>query len=199
MPRRYTRRRFASRGSRRSARRYRWVVVTGQILLQPQTYQAVELLTPTQPTTTLADSIYQSMTKPTIVAIMGSVTVIANRTYQTGVGQNGEVMEYAWGIYRDVDLTGSSTELPPFGLGYSNSWMTHKVGVVSSPSYNGTAFFGDYDLGYRRYDLNLRKYKRTLDSSNDSLIFVGESATASTATNKTTVQMITYFRILLLE
>lgn len=196
-----------SRAGRRPGRRSRWVVVVGgPTTVAPGTYQTIDLLSPAQPAPTFADLTYQTMTKPTVIAIMGHMTLGANDTYTVPGTNLTKQCEYGWGIYRDVDITSSTTDLPAYSAGFSNSWMVHKTGTLSQPfliasnttdqSYAATA--GATDLQYRRYDLNLRRYKRTLDSLNDTLILSVENG-SSPGSGTCGLAFTFYFRMLLLE
>jgi len=205
---RYSRRSRGGSGRTRrtSARRYRWVVLTGSNVVAPATYQAVDLLTPIQPASTVADLIYQQMTKPTLIRLMGHMTLVINNGFNITGPTNPFGVDYGWGIYRDVDFTSSGTALPAFSDGYSNSWMVHKVGFLSSigtyaqdvPTQSFGITPGNTDIQYRRYELDLRKYKRTLDSFNDTLVLSVENATPAGATAGTLFYSF-YFRVLLLE
>lgn len=137
---------------------------------------------------------------------MGHLTITASAAYTCGVGVNSRVSEYAWGIYRDVDFFTQGTALPAYSAGFSNSWMVHKTGTVVLPAYiqcGPTEIYSPYNLGgepyndltYRRYDLNLRKYKRTMDSLNDTLVLSVENSSNSNMA----IGISAYFRMLLLE
>lgn len=134
---------------------------------------------------------------------MGHMTISTSRTISTPGLSNAVAAEYGWGIYRDVDIATSATDLPAYSAGYSNSWMVHKTGTVVEPfifsqSTTDQAFGitpGVNDLQYRRYELDLRKYKRTLDSLNDTLILSVENSSSSTVS----IAYSFYFRMLLLE
>lgn len=141
---------------------------------------------------------------------MGHLTLSINNTLNYPSNNPSLAAEYAWGIYRDVDISSSTTDLPAYSAGYSNSWMIHKAGSLSAPSsvtsVNPTTFdvgiitLGDTNLSYRRYDLNLRRYKRVMDSANDTLILsVENNAGLSPAPNRASFAMSFYFRMLLLE
>lgn len=204
---RYRRPRRAMRVASRRARRSRWVVVVGgPTNVAPGTYQTVDLLSPAQPPPTFADLTYQTMTKPTLIAVMGHMTLSAINTYTVPGTTVTEACEYGWGLYRDVDITSSVTDLPAYSAGFSNSWMVHKTGtlalpsaVVSNTANQSYAFtIGTNDFQYRRYELNLRKYKRTLDSLNDTLILSVENGSAP-ATGVCDLAFSFYFRMLLLE
>jgi len=207
----YRSRRRTSGGSmrpRRRSRRARWIVVVGgPLTVTPNTYVTVSLLSPIIPAATLADSLYQQMTKPTIIAIMGHMTLQANNTFATSGVTNALGAEYAWGIYRDVDISSAATDLPAYSAGYSNSWMVHKTGTLSQPAigiFNAGGLTSQYgyaatDINYRRYELNLRRYKRTMDSANDTLILSVENNTILGSTFDTDFAFSFYFRMLLLE
>lgn len=203
---RYRKPRRRITGVSRRSRRTRWVVVTGGGTVAQSTYTTIDLLSPAQPAPTFADLTYQTMTKPTLIATMGHLTLVASDTYTTPGNNSAKSCEYGWGIYRDVDITSSTTDLPAYSAGYSNSWMIHKVGVLSQPflfsqSTSQQAFsagIGATDILYRRYDLNLRKYKRTLDSLNDTLILSVENGSSAGATT-CALTFTFYFRMLLLE
>lgn len=195
------------RGVGKRTRRSRWIVVVGEnISVSPGTYQVIDLLTPVQPAGTIADLIYQQMTKPTLIALMGHMTLTVTNPFTTTGTTLPFGCEYAWGIYRDVDFTSSATALPAYSAGYSNSWMVHKTGSLSTAgiyaqdtatqAYSVTP--GNTDISYRRYELNLRKYKRTLDSFNDTLVLSVENGTSASASAATFVFSF-YFRMLLLE
>lgn len=204
---RYRRRRY-SRGVSKRARRSRWVVVVGgPLTVTPGTYVTVDLLTPIQPAGSIADSIYQQMTKPTLIAVMGHMTIGASSAYGIPSNQVARQAEYAWGVYRDVDFSSSNTDLPAYSAGFSNSWMVHKTGTVALPAQysqvnaDGSISevgIGQNDLQYRRYDLNLRRYKRVLDSFNDTLILSVENGSPAIST-ATDITFSFYFRMLLLE
>lgn len=137
---------------------------------------------------------------------MGHLTCSINNALVVPGLNNTLSADYAWGIYRDVDIQTSGTDLPAYSAGYSNSWMVHKSGALSVPSlfsqntatqaYSATV--GATDYSYRRYELNLRKYKRTLDSFNDTLILSFENGTSPGA-NAGDISFSFYFRMLLLE
>lgn len=204
---RYRKRRYTRVASKR-ARRSRWIVVVGgPITVTPGTYQTVDLLGPLQPPPTIADTIYQQMTKPTLIAVMGHFTISATSGYGIPDNVPARQAEYGWGIYRDVDFATTTTDLPAYSAGYSNSWMVHKTGTLAIPAQytqlnaDGSISFvggGFNDFQYRRYDLNLRKYKRTLDSFNDTLILSVENGTSPGA-NATDIAFSFYFRMLMLE
>lgn len=204
---RYRRPRRRILGGSRRTRRSRWVVVVGgPTTVAPNTYSTVDLLSPLQPAATFADTTYQTMTKPTLIAVMGHMTLVASDTYTTPGNNSSKSCEYAWGLYRDVDITSSTTDLPAYSAGFSNSWMVHKTGTLSQPFLfsQGTATqaysagIGATDILYRRYELNLRKYKRTLDSLNDTLILSVENGSAASSTT-CGLSYTFYFRMLLLE
>lgn len=137
---------------------------------------------------------------------MGHLTLSTNNAITVPGNNPTRACEYAWGIYRDVDISSSATDLPAYSAGFSNSWMVHKTGTLAQPSifsqntanaaYSVTGGFND--LQYRRYDLNLRRYKRTLDSFNDTLILSVENGTAP-ASGAADLSFSFYFRMLLLE
>lgn len=147
------------------------------------------------------------MTKPTLIALMGHMTVTSSATYGIPANVPTRSCEYAWGIYRDVDFTSTATALPPYSDGYTNSWMIHRTGSVASPSQYtqvnadgsiSAVTLGYNDLQYRRYELNQRKYKRTLDSFNDTLVLSVENGTP-VGVNASDLSFSFYFRMLLLE
>jgi len=203
--RRRTRRSARPVGSRQ--RRSRWVVVASEpVTIAPGAYQAFSLLSPIQPPSGVSDSIYQQMTKPTLIRVMGHLTIFSVAGYTCNLDVGTRFSEYAWGIYRDVDFTGSTTDLPAYSAGYSNSWMVHKTGTVALPAYTTCPDGGAStvyplggepynDLTYRRYELNLSKYKRTLDSFNDTLVLSVENST----NGNMDIAVSFYFRMLLLE
>lgn len=137
---------------------------------------------------------------------MGHMTLSVNDALTVPGNNVVKNVQYAWGIYRDVDIESSGTDLPPYSAGYSNSWMVHKAGALSAPALFSqntsqaaySAGQGQNDFSYRRYELNLRKYKRTLDSFNDTLILSVENGTTAGA-NAGTLAFSFYFRMLLLE
>lgn len=182
------------------------VVVGGPTTVTPGTYQTVDLLSPAQPAPTFADLTYQTMTKPTIIAVMGHMTVSGVRSYTIPANEVPKSCEYAWGLYRDVDITSSTTDLPAYSAGFSNSWMVHKTGTLITPFLTSSttatqtyaATTGVNDAQYRRYELNLRKYKRTLDSLNDTLILSVENG-SSPGAGVCDLAFSFYFRMLLLE
>lgn len=200
---RMTRRSF--RGSRRIARRsgrqYRWAVsVVDDLTIIPGTFQAVDLLSPNLPPTTIADTIYQQMTHPTLIAVMGHVTILADRTYTAGSTVNAEYAPYAWGIYADKDIAAGASSIPPYGLGFTSTWMVHKSGIITTPGVlanaAGMTTLFDQSGSIRRHELNLRRYKRKLDSFNDTLVFSVENASASGNVN---LNVSFFLRMLLLE
>jgi len=146
------------------------------------------------------------MTKPTVIAIMGHMTLVVNDALVIPGTNQTRSCEYAWGIYRDVDISNSVTDLPAYSAGYSNSWMVHKTGTLGvpalfsqfSPEAAYSAGQGQNDLAYRRYDLNLRRYKRVMDSANDTLILSVEN-NSGIATSVAQFAFSFYFRMLLLE
>lgn len=148
------------------------------------------------------------MTKPTIIAVMGHLTLSINNTLNYPAANPPLTAEYGWGIYRDVDISSSTTDLPAYSAGYSNSWMVHKTGSLSAPGSvttitagaAGIITLGDTNLSYRRYDLNLRRYKRVMDSANDTLILsVENNSGLAPAPNRASFALAFYFRMLLLE
>lgn len=140
---------------------------------------------------------------PTLIAVMGHLTLSSISPYAVPGNNAAKFIDYAWGIYRDVDFASLGTALPAYSAGYSNSWMVHKTGTLAQPALDATAIGGQLgmvtiganDIQYRRYDLNLRRYKRKLDSFNDTLVLSVENAQGSTAD----MQLNFYFRMLLLE
>lgn len=139
---------------------------------------------------------------------MGHLTLSINNVLNYPSNNPPLAAEYAWGIYRDVDISSSTTDLPAYSAGYSNSWMVHKTGTLSSPGsvtgviggQPGIITLGNTDLTYRRYDLNLRRYKRVMDSANDTLILsVENNSGLSPAPNRASFALSFYFRMLLLE
>lgn len=195
--------RLSSRPSRRSsrqgsARRFRWVVVTGRVSVAVNNVQPIQLLSPLLPPGTVADTQYQQMTQPTLIAVKGNVTVTPDVNYTLGVSQGARLSDFAWGLYVDRDFVTTGTALPPFSDGYSNAWMMHETDVITSPGYladaNQGAFASLGSIHYRRYHLNERRYKRKLDSFNDTLMFVFENGGPSL-----NLVVDTYFRLLLLE
>jgi hypothetical protein len=198
----YRRRSTIPRGRQRSARRYRWAVVVGSGVVSRGTYAVVELLSPAQPTPTIADAIYQQMTMPTLIAVQGHLTVSAAVTYTAGTNQNASACFGAWGIYVDKDIASSATALPAYSAAFTSTWMTHRPFVLKTPSYlAGTAniVLNDTSLQYRRYELNLRKYKRKLDSFNDTLILSVENSIDTLTSPTPELAYEFYFRLLLLE
>jgi len=148
------------------------------------------------------------MTKPTVIAIMGHLTLGVSNPIVTPGFTLVSGCEYAWGIYRDVDISSTTTDLPAYSAGYSNSWMIHKTGALATPAINSTFVGGQVaqvgqgqnDWAYRRYDLNLRRYKRVMDSANDTLILsVENNAGLTPPANQATFNFSFYFRMLLLE
>lgn len=186
---------------RNSARRYRWVTVLGSFGVTEESATIVQLLSPVQPPGNIADTLYQQMTKPTLIAVMGNVTVYGSAGYSSGTAQDAQFLPYSWGMYVDDDVNTSTTSLTPFSQANTSDWIVHKTGIVSAPGYlpTGTAnsFFADTNLTNRRYDLNLRKYKRTMDSYNDTLVFAVE--TGSRTGENINLGVYYYFRMLLLE
>jgi len=86
--------------------------------------------------------------------------------------------------------------------------MIHKAGALGQPSIftsvaAGLTFsttLGQNDFQYRRYDLNLRRYKRVMDSANDTLILSVENNGGLLApANQASLGFSFYFRMLLLE
>jgi len=200
-------RRLMRRPSRRTygakkRSRYTWVVIAvPPTPISAGTFQPFVLLTPLRPATNLTEEVYQSMTNPLVSAIMGHVSVTVDPlNIQTDNARN---VNYAWGIDTDDDFVNAASTLPPFTAGNSNNWMMHRSGYISVPSAvsttggNNTARSGTTDLYYRRYELNMRKYKRRLDSTRDSLIFVVENAPAPFSDEQMLVTA--YFRLLLVE
>lgn len=190
------------------ARRYRYaVVVGGPLTVTPNTYVTVDLLTPVQPAGTIADSIYQQMTKPTLISIEGHFT--AGISTPLGIPSNAPALgaEMAWGIYVDKDISSSSTDLPAYSLGFTTTWMMHKATRLASPALftqvnaDGSVSavtLGQNDIQYRRWEFRQRKYKRTLDSFNDTLILSVENGSpVSSVSGDITFSF--YFRLLLLE
>lgn len=130
------------------------------------------------------------------------MTITAVKAYTNSVA--AEAAQYAWGIYVDKDIASAGSYLPPFSLGFTSTWMVHKSGIVVSSLYSrlqpataseSQAFAPPGDLQYRRYELNLRKYKRKLDSFNDTLVLSVENWTDS----QIDIACYFYFRMLLLE
>ena len=193
---------YTRRVAPRSARKFRWAVVSGQGTIPPQTYVTVNLLEPVQPAPTIADLIYQQMTNPTLVAIMGQMTIAANPTYVAGVTKAPQASQGAWGIYVDKDFASLATALPAYSAGFTSTWMMHKPWYVSSALYlasgTGNAFAAN-DLNYRRYEISQRKYKRRLDSFNDTLILSIEHNSTVAQGAVDNVNYNFYFRLLLLE
>lgn len=201
------RRRYPTRSTRRfrpaSGRKYRWVVVSGRNSVPPATYATVNLLEPVQPPATIADTIYQQMTNPTLIAIMGHLTIATNNVFVSGTTRQPSASSGAWGIYVDKDFASLATALPPYSAGFTSTWMVHKSFYVSSPLYltgtTGNVVIGNNDLNYRRYEINQRKYKRRLDSFNDTLILAIEHNTTAANGAADFINYDFYFRMLLLE
>jgi hypothetical protein len=132
---------------------------------------------------------------------MGHLTISATSTYTLGTTKNAETIPYGWGIYVDNDAVSAATSIQPYADARSNAWMVHKVGVVGSAGLltDGTrASFFATDLVYRRYDLDLRRYKRKLDSFSDTLrLMVQNAATASPGAVSITTTY--FFRMLMVE
>jgi len=198
-PRLRTRRAMRSSGS---PRKFTWVTVAAPLTTLGNGQTAYfELLTPVRPPTDITQEVYQNMTNPTIVAVYGHVTVLADRNFACGVEPPSNVT-YGWGIYKDTDDFTPATARAPWSNGQSNLWMLHHTGylqIVGQTDCDGVANnFGVNDLQYRRYELSQRKYKRRLDSQNDSLIFAVECAPFP-FTEGGDLVVTAYFRMLLLE
>lgn len=137
------------------------------------------------------------------------MTLAAISPYTVPAANNdAKSCEYAWGIYRDVDISSSATDLPAYSAGFSNSWMVHKTGTLSQPFLTTTfvgsqvaqVTLGQNDQQYRRYELNLRRYKRVMDSANDTLILSVENNPGLTPGGfQADLNFSFYFRMLLLE
>jgi len=200
------RRRRVFGGRRRTAgasqRKYTWVTsAIPTTSVPPGTALPFELLSPVRPPADITTEVYQSMTNPTIIRIKGHVTCIVDRNNDCTTQPPGNV-SYAWGIYKDTDAVSVATFTRPFFEGNSNDWMHHESGfmVLSSQVYciPGNATIYPYgSLPYRRYEFDLRKYKRRLDSQRDSLVFAIENAGAPFGTGE--MIFSAYFRMLLLE
>jgi len=202
-------RRRGRRPARRAAsqRKYTWVVVAAPLTsLTPGQSIYFELLSPVRPATDITQEVYQNMTNPTVIAVYGHVTLGADRTLVCSPSDPVN-MTYAWGIYKDTDAFAPSSAVAPWSNGNSNLWMLHHSGFLLIPGQilctggipGGAPFtYGLNDLQYRRYELSTRKYKRRLDSQNDSLIFGVECAPSPFSTGGELL-VTAYFRLLLLE
>lgn len=184
------------RTRRTSARRYRYVVLVGSGGVSPTSYGVWDLLSPTQPPSSIADSIYQQMTNPTIARIEGHVDVYASKTYALGTTYSGAVVPFAWGLYVDKDIQSNATALPPYSLGFTTTWLMHETGTVHVPGFLSDATraaFIPTPIQHKRSLFN-SKYKRKVDTFNDSLIFTIENASTTDS-----IAYDFYFRFLLLE
>lgn len=194
--------RVRSSGRRSSGRQYRWTQLQPEpVNLPVGTTVVFPLLTPIQPPSTVADQLYQQMTMPTIIAVIGHVTIQDVSTFSCGTAIGG-FSNFAWGLYKDTDSNTLSTSLAPWSFGQSNSWMmwhadqVNGVSTVQCAPGEGSIGFVT-DLSYRRYNFTQRRYKRKMDSYSDSLIFAVENAPAGFSFDPIVVNA--YFRILLLE
>lgn len=193
------RKRFTPKPTRRrSARRYRLAVVVGSGVVGSGNYAVIDLLTPVQPAGTIADTIYQQMTNPTLARVSGHVDIYDAQQYTLGTSQNGGIIPFAWGLYVDKDIASTGTALPPYSLGFTTTWMMHRTGSVAAPGFLSDATRAAFtSVGYpqvRRYNINQTKYKRKLDSFNDTLVFAVENASTTIA-----LSYDFYFKLLLLE
>lgn len=137
------------------------------------------------------------MTNPTIVKIQGHIDIFSAQTYTLGTAVGGFVSPYAWGIYVDKDIASNATALPPYSLGYTSTWMAWKTGTITAGAFYTDATraaFLPNSFDKARHTLNLTKYKRKLDSFNDTLVLSIENASASFV-----MGYDFYFRMLLLE
>lgn len=172
--------------------------------INPSSSVTFNLLSPTQPPGNLTDSIYQQMTNPTIIAVMGHVTITALPVIACS-SFLASTADYAWGIYADKDASNLATAITPYSFGFTSAWMMWHSGTVGAPGQtvcptgDGTTTnitnYNDNDLAYRRYELRQRKYKRKLDSFNDTLVFAVENSFFS----ERAIAVQAYFRMLLLE
>jgi len=194
-------------GNRRASRRYRWAIASvDPVSLGPGDAVTFNLLSPIQPPSNLTDSIYQQMTNPTIIAVMGHVTIyslppVSCNTYLPSTA------DYAWGLYVDKDAASVTTAITPWSFGYTSTWMMWHSGTVGSggqvvcptgvEGQTQTSPLQMSDLAYRRYELRQRKYKRKLDSFNDTFVFAVENAPATASERG--IGVSAYFRMLLLE
>jgi len=197
--RRPTRRAMGRSGSQRKST---WVTIASPPTSIPVGQTAYfELLSPVRPAADITQEVYQNMTNPTVVAVYGHVTILADRVIDCNFSPPTDTT-YAWGIYKDTDVFSPATGQPPWNAGRSNLWMMHHAGFLSIPGQvicGGTEVnnYGLNDLQYRRYELSHRRYKRRLDSQNDSLIWAVENAPVPFSS--TNLVVTSYFRLLLLE
>lgn len=156
------------------------------------------MLDPSRPASDIQSELYQYMVRCTVLRIMGHVTVRiddAPVSCATGLGQT--FADYAWGIYKESTYDVNQL-LAPFTQGYNNEWMHHAVSTLWLPSVYPCSPLQTYGSGgetFRRHILDLRKYRRTLDPSNDSLVFVVENSVASGSN----IYVSAYFRMLVME
>jgi len=196
-----------ARGRRRSTgrasqRKYTWVIVSVPPTALPSgTALPFELLSPIRPPSDITIEVYQNMTNPTVARVMGHVTLVANNDNLCATQPPTQV-SYAWGLYKDSDAVDVATFTRPFSEGNSNEWMHHEAGTLFQSSGLqctdlSPARFSLGSAPYRRYEFDLRKYKRRLDSQRDSLIFAVENPAAPFSNDE--LAFTAYFRILLLE
>jgi len=198
------RRRFGGqrRSVGRSQRKYTWVTsAIPPTLLTPGLALPYELLSPVRPPSDITTEVYQSMTNPTIIRVRGHVTIVAERDNDC-ITQAAVNACYAWGIYKDTDAVSTATFTRPFLEGNSNDWMHHESGfiVLGSQVFCAPALPSINDFGsltYRRYEFDLRRYKRRLDSQRDTLVFAIENAGPPFGNGE--LAFSAYFRMLLLE
>lgn len=105
----------------------------------------------------------------------------------------GNFANPAWGIYVDEDAANIATALLPYSNANTSSWMMwHTTTLFDQSSGTNPAT----DLAYRRWEFTQRKYKRKMDSANDTLSFVVENPSGVGDTN---ILVNAFFRLLLLE
>lgn len=119
----------------------------------------------------------------------------------TGTGIFGVGAVGCWGIYNDSGVITSSNVDDPIVQGYSTEWMVHRsfrigasyVCSASGAVPQGTGYSDAYS--FRRFSLATRRYTRTVDASDDTLLLVvGNSANSTVSFGYSY-----YFRILLVE
>ena len=199
--RRTYRRSRRSRGSSRSRRNMRWIVTGARnaTSIAIGGTGAIQMLSPLRPPAAIEDELYQSMVRCTVVRIMGHVTVRVDDSGVSCTTGNAQAhAEYAWGIYKEPTFDPTQVLLP-YSQGYSNDWMTHTSGSLWLPSTqicpSGIQTFGSGGETFRRHTFDLKRYKRTLDPSMDTLVWVIENSSDSDIL----IFVTSYFRMLVME
>lgn len=182
-------RKFRSRTPRRQKRAFSIISSFNSNLVSvaPNSLSVIPLLTPTVPASqTLATQIYSTMGR----------VVLAKTNFNfdcTLAGTLSGTTTYAAmgiGIYVDSDAVDATNPLRPLQDGNSTDWLlwhyfvlrSGAFSIVSTPAPGGVVLSNHTSQLYKRYAYTMTRYKRKMDTSNDSLVMVVQNSAQSTQT-----------------